>query len=193
MKNGRALGESGGLMAVLAVLVVVIVGLVVGIVAVNLNSSGDKTINNNDDLISVSKEMEGWEGPISDSTRAMILTEEIQEKLSSDPNYNSPEAIAEYKDKYDKAVGELKAYIAIEYAQYYYSVTNDLDGSVKILDEVKELTQDDVALEVDYLYAFYYLYEQAGNVEMANNYMQAIDAKKPADPIIDLGKANDEQ
>ena len=175
MQEGDSAKEQKGLIGVLGFLVVAIVGLVVGIVVVsnnNGNNAGEEVANN--EIIDTSEAMAGWEGSIADSTKATVLTEEINEKLRTEPSYNPPQAIVEYDKVYNESEGELKVYVAIEYANYVYRVNGDLEKSVGILKGVEKIAAEKPSTNVDYLYALCGLYDQAGDTQTADYYRQII-------------------
>ena len=155
MQIGRRIGNNN-LIAILAFLVLLIFGLIVGIILTNNNQSAPISQEN---LIDTSEKMAGWEGNISDSTRALVLTETIRDKLSTDPDYNPDQAVAEYQNVYDQATGDLKLYVAIE-----------LNQAVAILNSVETLVNS--SNEEDYYLTLADLYSQAGDAETAAKYEQ---------------------
>ena len=161
MQIGRRIGNNN-LIAILAFLVLLIFGLIVGIILTNNNQSAPISQEN---LIDTSEKMAGWEGNISDSTRALVLTETIRDKLSTDPDYNPDQAVAEYQNVYDQATGDLKLYVAIEYATF-----SDLNQAVAILNSVETLVNS--SNEEDYYLTLADLYSQAGDAETAAKYEQ---------------------
>ena len=166
MQNGRRISNNN-LIAILAFLVLLIFGLIVGIILTNNNQSAPISQEN---LIDTSEKMAGWEGNISDSTRALVLTETIRDKLSTDPDYNPDQAVAEYQNIYDQTTGDLKLYVAIEYANYVYDTFSDLNQAVAILNSVETLINS--SNEEDYYLTLADLYSQAGDAETAARYEQ---------------------
>lgn len=176
--SGEQQNKGKGLYVALGVLCVVIVGLVIGIVVVNLsNNEESKQIAEEveQDLDTVVEEkMSGWDGEVSDATKALVLAESIDEKLVSSPDYGSAQAAEEYREAYESASGDLKVYIAIKYAQYIYSTFDDLEQAVGILAAVDGQGSD--MAKIDRLYALADLYERSGDQSTADHYRQkAID------------------
>lgn len=186
MKEGKASEtKSGnkGLVILLCVLAVVIVGLGVGIsviMGVQRNIKSDENSERINKLIDTEEAMSGWDGEVSDSTKAMILTDDIRDKLQNNVDYDVSDAIAEYDEVYRGSDGDLKVYVAIEYANYLYTISQDVEASVKILEDVDDLTNNDF-LRYEYLSALYYIYQQAGDVEKSDYYKGMILEKYPPD------------
>lgn len=170
--------------ALLVVLLIVIVGLVVGLV---VQLSTERMIAESDDFGGIIEEnMPGWEGDVGDSTKALIIAEEIAERLEDDLTFSLDDAIAEYKTVYDNSDGDLKVYIAIEYANYIYNATGNLEEALKIINEVEGLTKGSDKLESDYLYAIYGLYSLAGDSEKMAKYSDILEERFPPDQVINM-------
>lgn len=169
MKVGQQSKQNRNLIAILVFLILLIFGLIAGLILVNTNNSSQISQNN---LIDTDEKMAGYNGPIDDSTRALVLTETIQDKLSSNPDYNPPQAIAEYQSIFNQATGNLKLYVAIEYATYSYQVYSNIDQSIAILNSVSNLVN--TSNEESYYWAMLNLYEAAGDTEQANYYQKII-------------------
>lgn len=186
MQNKQPSKRNYGLVVILVSLILIILGLVVGIILAHNNNNNSNSNSNNDSatadqdiVVDTSEEMAGWEGKISDSTRAMILTKTIQDKLNTDPNYNSDQAVAEYQSVYDQATGDLKLYVAIEYANYIYQTLNNSEWALQIINGVKDLVNNNN--ELDYYGFLYNIYNTSGNVEQANYYQQLLSEKAQVD------------
>lgn len=177
MQSGRSAQstKNSNLLAILIFLILVIIGLAISLIVVGVNKSSETSQNN---LIDTSEKMAGYNGPIDDSTKALILTETIQDKLSSDPNYNPDQAIAEYQEVFNKASGNLKLYVAIEYANYFYQTLDDFNQAIAILDSITNLVN--TSNEEDYYLALFNLYNAANNTEKANEYQQILNQKAEA-------------
>ena len=153
------------LVAVFGVLGFIIVGLVVGIFFNNWFNNGGSVGENNSVI----------DEKTNDSARALMLSENIIEKLSSEPDYNSEQAMDEYRNTYDVAEGEYKVYVAIEWAKFVDENFEDTNQAVEILSSVEEYTDNNA--ETDYLYAVIYYYEKLGDKGKVNYYRQILDDK----------------
>lgn len=130
------------------------------------------------DLIDTSEQMPGVDfNDIPDATKANILSANIEDKAEGYVDYDAGKAMADYKQVYDKAKGDLKLYVAIEYARYVYDNKKDLDQAVKIMDSVKGEMND--GNKVDYYSAFVSLYTEAGNEEKASEYRDLLVKASP--------------
>lgn len=174
MQDGRQQRQSTKqdkiLRVILICLVLVIVGLTISLIWVNSNNQASET--RQDSLIDTSGKMAGWDGPVSDSAKALVLAETIQDKLESDPDYNPPQALAEYQDIYNQATGNLKLYVAIEYAKYLYQTIGDHTEALRILNEVQDLVS--TSNQIDYYGILYDIYNTTGDTTNADHYRQLL-------------------
>ena len=190
-------GGNNKLVVVLGGMILVIIGLIIAIVVVNIKQRDnldyeDTVVSEIDNLADVGQQMTGWDGPIDDTTKAFALKESIDKRLKSDSSYDSEDAIMEYDEAYDLADGDLKCYIAIYYADYYFSSTQDLTKSVDILEQIDTATLD-IEAETSRLYALKDLYDSVGDNEKAELYAQRIDALIPdGSALIDLEEKKNE-
>ncbi len=173
------------LVVALCILVAVIgVGACIGVFLMNKNSQDQ---GNNEDLMNIEYAMAGWEGEVADSTKAMILTENIKDRLNSESGFGVSDAISDYEYVYNNTDGELRVYVAIEYASYIYDNTQDLGRAVNILEEVQELVNGQF-LENNYLNALCALYMRAGDTEKVEYYRTIISEKYPSGQRINLNR-----
>ena len=151
------------LILTLAILIIMIIGLGAGIFVLRLGKKPQVT---------VPETMEGWDGPISDSTKALMFSEEIDERIESN-DYSYEDAVRDYGDALDSSQGDLKVYMAIAYANFVFNEKLDLDKAVGILDSVSDLVHGNV-LENAYNGTYYDLYSSSGEVEEADYYLGLI-------------------
>lgn len=138
----------------------------------------DNSSDNTKELIDTSSAMPGVDQDrIDDRTRAAILTEQINNKLNENADYGVNQAIADYDNVYRKSNGELKIYVAIEYAHYVYVSSNDIDRAVKIMTDVENSLSDDNKL--DYYTAMLNLYTHANDSAMKAKYQKLVDDSRP--------------
>ena len=171
-----------------SVAVVVGVGVWIGVILTRRDS---QNLNGNGE-IDIGYAMEGWEGEVADSTKAMILTENINNKLNSDSGYNVSDAIADYENVYNYADDKLKVYVAIEYADYVYDNTRDLGLAVSILENVQNLASEQF-LEKDWLNAICGLYVQAGDKYKVEYYKTVLSDKYPSGQMIDVKRSSQDE
>lgn len=129
----------------------------------------------------VNEQFADYEGEIADSAKALALSETIENKLSSDPNYNPEQAIADYGEAYQSASGNLKIYIAAYYANYIYNTFGDVERALSILEPLDNNRGDEGSIEIWAALAAFY--ENAGNTEKTKEYQQKIDAVMPSGAI----------
>lgn len=161
-------------------LVLIGVGLIVTIVWLNNKPESDS--QENVETVDIPSEMEGYEGPVSDSTRALVFAQNIQDRLSADPNFTHEQVINEFDAAYKQSSGDLKLYLAIEYANYLYQTDSNINEAMSILENI-EYTENTRA-EMDYLNAVYDLYAKSGDTQKAEEYNQLIKSKIPENTVI---------
>lgn len=171
-----------------SVVVVVGVGIWIGIALTHRNVQD----SNASGEIDIGYAMEGWEGGVADSTKAMILTENINYKLNSDSGYSVSDAISDYENVYNNTGGELKVYVAIEYADYVYDNTRDLGLAVSILENVQGLASGHFS-EKNLLDAICGLYVQAGDKDKVEYYKTIISDKYPSGQMIDIKRSSQDE
>ncbi len=139
------------LVRVLAGLCVAALMLCAIVVAVKINSTKDETAAETqmtdeeaEELLNsaVEERMAGWKGGIDESTKALSFHNYINERLESEPDYNISEAVADWEKVYNNSSGDLKYYLALEYADFINEEQGDEEKAQKILDEVKDLNPD---------------------------------------------------
>ena len=167
--NGRmeekvGAGNNVGLKVVLGVLVSVIIVLGVAVIMAKLNGTmlfGDV----------------GDFDP-KDGINTILLTEEIDEKLDTDPNYGYEQASEDYREAMSSGDNTTRLSAAFAYAQYDYSVYQNADRAIAILEEVKDLADTDY---LKYIYCGYLLkfYQDAGYEEKANNIITMMNELSP--------------
>ena len=153
-----------------------IVALVVSLILLN-NSQTPESQEETEITVDIPDQVDGYNGPISAATQALIFSQNIQDKLSADANYTQEQATAEYEAAFKQSSGDLKLYLAIEYANYLYQLNSDLEQAVAILQDITYA--ENTQAELDYLNAIYSLYDRAGNTEKAREYNQMIKEKMP--------------
>ncbi len=168
--------ETLGLWAILGVLCIIIVGLIVAIIVV-FNHTNDYVTESPLVSEAVAEQFANYEGEIADSAKALALSETIEQKLSSDPDYNPEQAVNDYKEAYETTSGDLKIYIAIRYANYVYEVYQDTERVLAILEPLDNNRGNEASLEIWAALAAFY--ENAGNTEKANEYRQKIEKVMP--------------
>ncbi len=178
MEKRRTQKGNGVLVGVLAVLVLLIVGLVVAIFVVSMPEKKEVSFENevNED---VANEMEGWDGPIAESTRAMIYADSIEKKVGTEPGFGVDEAIKEYTSAVESSSGEFKLYLAIEYAYYVYDNYKDIKQALEILDSVSSLVNENN--ELYYYGVLYDMYNSFGDTANAERYKKLVDEKSKVD------------
>ena len=177
--------ENCGLVITLCVLGMMIVGLIVAIVVVNVMKGGSETggVSNSDDSdtvqpgsiptedVVIKDKMEGWNGPISASTQALMFSEDVNKKLDNpDLDYSLERALDDYKLAFDGSTGDLKFQMSLVYARFLYDRLDNLQGAVQVLMEVY-----DIAMKSSYNASMFYdtlykLYQQAGNRDEEDYY-----------------------
>ena len=157
-------------------LIIMIVALVVSLILLN-NSQTPESQEETEITVDIPDQVDGYNGPISAATQALIFSQNIQDKLSADANYTQEQATAEYEAAFKQSSGDLKLYLAIEYANYLYQLNSDLEQAVAILQDITYA--ENTQAELDYLNAIYSLYDRAGNTEKAREYNQMIKEKMP--------------
>lgn len=179
------------LVVILVILCIIIIGL--GVWVVILKNNGlviSQTDNSN--LIDVSEEADGWNGEVADSTRALVLTEQIRDKLGLEPDYNPEQAVSEYREKMDLATGDLKIYIALEYANFVYDTYNDPARAASIIHEVEGLT-DDIGINYSIATTMSFLYSELGDEEKVSYYEKLINEYIPnSGMVINLEEVKNE-
>ena len=174
------------LLIIFIILVVIIICLIGGLIW--LNNKPTSNLQQDNEIVDVPNQMDGYDGPISDSTRALLFAQNIQDKLSSDPNYTLEQAITEYEKACEQNSGDLKLYLAIEYVNFLFEMNSDIKQAATILENA-EYTEGTQA-EMDYLYAMQDLFTRAGDNQKAEEYNQKIKEKTPENVIVYDGREN---
>lgn len=156
MSRGGSAGDNRWLFAVLGILGVMILGLTV-LIVLNVRSGMNNPKGENDALIDTSEEMAGWEGEISDSTRAAILSKQVQDLAPE-------QAMERYEKVLDAATGDLKVYVGLEYANYIYEKFDDSLRAVDIIMGVENVSEN-MATKFDLYTTLRVLYDKLGNSE----------------------------
>ena len=162
-----------GLVVLLCVLLVVILGLVIGVVASLVVTESENSIDEIPEVVVMDK-MEGWDGEVSEATRALIFSNDIRDKIEDDSGYDVNNAIRDYVYAFRNSSNSLKFYIAIEYANFVYDTFGDIDSSTEIMLEVENIAKSDEILEGYYNNVLYLLYYKSGNEERAEYYEQLV-------------------
>ena len=157
-------------------LIIMIVALVVSLILLN-NSQTPESQEETEITVDIPDQVDGYNGPISAATQALIFSQNIQDKLSADTNYTQEQATAEYEAAFKQSSGDLKLYLAIEYANYLYQLNSDLEQAITILQDITYT--DGTQAELDYLNALYNLYDKAGDIGKAGEYDQIIKEQMP--------------
>lgn len=169
-----------GLWIALGVLCLTIMGLTVAIIVVfyRVNDYAPES-----PLIAeaVEEQFADYEGEIADSAKALALSETIESKLSSDPDYNPEQAVQDYDEAYQSASGNLKIHIATYYANYIYETFGDAERALAILEPLDNNRGNEGSLEIWAALAAFY--GNTGDTERAKEYQQKIDAVMPGGAI----------
>lgn len=171
----------------LGVLCVVIAVLTIAIIAIS-HRVNDYVPESPLIAEAVNEQFADYEGEIADSAKALALSETIENKLSSDPNYNPEQAIADYEEAYQSASGNLKIYVATYYADYVYNTFGDVERALLILEPLDNNRGDEGSIEIWAALAAFY--ENAGNTEKAEQYRRKISAIMP-DTVIEENTEED--
>ena len=73
----------------------------------------------------------------NDEEWAEAFSYELEGKLSSEANYNPPQAMEDYKKAYEEASGERKFYVGLEYAQFACDYMEECELAVRVLEEMQ--------------------------------------------------------
>jgi len=122
------------------VLAVAVVGVVIAVIICVLPM-------NDGDMVSLPNKMDGYDGPITASTAASLLSQKIAKKLESDSDYSYEDAVKNYEKVYNDVDEDSKIYVLIKYAEFVYSKTNDLDSAIKILERLETSLTGGAALQ----------------------------------------------
>lgn len=166
------------LFAFLIVLILVVGGVGVGVFVFN------NYFGNNEE--GINSKVESQNNGVNYGETALSLTENIAEKLATEPEYELEQATSEYEKAYNEAEGELKVYIAIEYANFVYDNYTDLDRAVEIMEGVGDLSVSE-GMQVDYFAVLRELYKKAGDETMMEFYNKKIIELVP-DSVTNLGE-----
>ena len=74
---------------------------------------------------------------VNDEEWAEAFGYEIESKLSSEANYNPPQAMEDYKKAYEEASGMRKFYVGLEYAQFACDYMEECELAVRVLEEMQ--------------------------------------------------------
>ena len=187
MSSAKVWEKKSFWLILLGILCVAVVGLWIGIWFLNnkdgVNDNGSDEANE----VVLADDMEGWDGQISESTKALVFSEKIKDKLESDGTYNDDDADRDFRNAYDTADGVLKVYIAIEYAKYRYDLIGNTEDALEILEEVQEyIDAFESTVQDDLWYELAYYYEINGDTNMAEEYRKKIEENNSDGRIIDM-------
>lgn len=166
--------DNKGLIAFLCVLGVAIVGLTVGVVVNLIKTEPENPADQSPEVV-VADKMEGWDGEISESTKALIFSDNVYSKLEEDSSYDINDAINDYGYTFENSSGNLRFFIAIEYANFVYDNLGDIDLSVGIMSGVEDIASSDSILENYYNSTLRSLYSKSGDEEKAEYYGNVLD------------------
>lgn len=114
----------------------------------------------------------------NDGVNTILLVEDIDEKLNTDPNYGYEQASDDYRAAMSSGDNEDRLSVAFAYARYDYSVYQNADQAIKILEEVSSLADNDYLKYIYYGYLLYF-YQEAGYEEKANNLIMLMSDLSP--------------
>lgn len=174
MKKGGVEFGNRGLLILFGVLCAAIVGLGVGIWFLNNRNNSSSDVDESDRIV-LTDTMEGWDGPISEDTQALVLSENIKDRLDNDENYDIENAISDYENAYNQSSGNLRFNVAIEYSYFVLEFTDDLDAAINIMRSVEDLISLDDNNEIYYYNTLYTLYSMANDETRAEQYRKILD------------------
>ena len=165
MESKSGAGSDVGLKIVLGVLVLFIIVLGTTFVLTRIN--GITLIGDNGDGSSS-----------EDGVNVVLLTEEIDDKLYSDPNYGYEQAAEDYRAAMAIGDNQSRLSVAFAFARYDYSVFHDTGRAVGIIRGVEDLADDDFKKYTYYGYLLYF-YNQGGYEEEAAEVSRIMDGLSP--------------
>ena len=129
LRNNRVL------LLIIAVFVVIIIAMIPIVINV---------LSQNDDYVKVEYTMEGYDGPISDSTVAFIFSENVANKLVSDDNYSLDDAVKNYEKAYNEVDDSLKFDLGLSFSEFLYSEVGDTERAIAVLRDTKQYIDEEM-------------------------------------------------